>query len=385
MKRRRTLSKRWMPWFFMFVILIFIYKALDNSAQIVSAVNRFLSITSPFLIGVLICYILYKPCIIAEKLLSRIKIKVISKNARLLSVLSVYVVVLLMVAMFFVFIIPILVNNLIDLATNIPSYYNNALIIIHNLQEDLEFIDLDINAGLTDFAANTLKQFFDPTMIEQLARGILGLANGVFRVLISLFVSLYALIDRERIIAFVIKASDSILGDKKKSQFKKYVRQINQVIFTFIASKSLDSLINLIAITAILSILRVEYAVLLGLMAAIANFIPYLGSLVSVIVICLMTLLTGGTELAIPTAILLIVFQQMDGNYIEPRIMGNSLKISPILVIFSVIVGGAYFGVIGMFLAVPFATIVKEILVEYLDSKKARETPEDKLTSLPPD
>ena len=369
----------------MFVILIFIYKALDNSAQIVSAVNRFLSITSPFLIGVLICYILYKPCIIAEKLLSRIKIKVISKNARLLSVLSVYVVVLLMVAMFFVFIIPILVNNLIDLATNIPSYYNNALIIIHNLQEDLEFIDLDINAGLTDFAANTLKQFFDPTMIEQLARGILGLANGVFRVLISLFVSLYALIDRERIIAFVIKASDSILGDKKKSQFKKYVRQINQVIFTFIASKSLDSLINLIAITAILSILRVEYAVLLGLMAAIANFIPYLGSLVSVIVICLMTLLTGGTELAIPTAILLIVFQQMDGNYIEPRIMGNSLKISPILVIFSVIVGGAYFGVIGMFLAVPFATIVKEILVEYLDSKKARETPEDKLTSLPPD
>ena len=142
---------------------------------------------------------------------------------------------------------------------------------------------------------------------------------------------------------------------------------INKVLFTFISGKGLDSLINFTAVTAILLILGVPYALLLGLIAGLANFIPYLGSLFAVLFIALITLITGGPTQAFWTLIFLLMFQQTDANFIEPKIMSHHLKISPALVVFSIIVGGAYFGLIGMFLAVPIATILKQILMEYIE------------------
>jgi predicted PurR-regulated permease PerM len=138
------------------------------------------------------------------------------------------------------------------------------------------------------------------------------------------------------------------------------------VLFTFIASKGLDSIINLVIISSILFIFNVKYAFLLGLIAGLFNFIPYLGSLIVIILISAITLITGGLSQAIKVLIPLLVFQQIDGNFIEPRIMKSSLKISPILVILAVVVGGAYFGIIGMFLAVPLAAIIKQVLIEYV-------------------
>jgi predicted PurR-regulated permease PerM len=268
-----------------------------------------------------------------------------------------------------VLIVPILIASLIDLASNIPVYYNHILNYINKLPSS-ETVDLNLKSHLNDFAINTLSQLFDPAKVEQLARSIFGLANGILKALISLIVSLYIMLDRKNIFAFFNNLSTALFKNKTMVQIKKYLGQANNVLFIFIASKGLDSIINWIAVTAILLIFNVKYAVLLGIIAGFANFIPYLGSLVAVIFISFLTLLTGGVDVTIKTLILLIIFQQLDANFIEPKIMGKTLKISPILVIFSVIFGGAYFGVVGMFLAVPVAAILKQLLIEYIDSKK---------------
>ena len=81
------------------------------------------------------------------------------------------------------------------------------------------------------------------------------------------------------------------------------------------------------------------------------------------------TALTGGISKAIWMAIVVIVLQQIDANIINPRIIGSSLNISPILIIFSVTVAGAYFGIIGMFLAVPVVTVIKLLLEDYIELK----------------
>jgi predicted PurR-regulated permease PerM len=135
----------------------------------------------------------------------------------------------------------------------------------------------------------------------------------------------------------------------------------------------------MIAVTSLLLLFKVPYAFLLGFFAGILNFIPYLGSLIAVLMIFILTILTGGFGKAIQVLIPLFVFQQLDANFIEPRIMGFNLKINPLLVIFSVVVGGAYFGVVGMFLAVPIATIIKQLLTQYFDySEKKREKEREK-------
>ena len=114
-------------------------------------------------------------------------------------------------------------------------------------------------------------------------------------------------------------------------------------------------------------ILGVKYAVLLGVLIGISNLIPYLGAIVGVTITVIITIFTGGIGQAIWLAIVVIILQQIDANIINPKILGDTLEISPILVIFSVTFAGAYFGILGMFLAVPIATIIKLGIEDYLE------------------
>ena len=120
-----------------------------------------------------------------------------------------------------------------------------------------------------------------------------------------------------------------------------------------------------------MSIIGVKYAVLLGFMIGLFNLIPYFGAIIAVAVAILITIFTGGIGQAIIMAIVVIVLQQIDANIINPKILGNSLSISPLLVIFAVTIGGAYFGVLGMFLAVPVATVIKLLIEEYINYKNS--------------
>lgn len=103
--------------------------------------------------------------------------------------------------------------------------------------------------------------------------------------------------------------------------------------------------------------------------------IPYFGAIIAVAISIFITLLTGGLTQAIEMAAVVIILQQVDANIINPKIVGDSVKISPLLVIFAVTVGGAYFGVMGMFIAVPVAAIIKLLindLIEYNYAKKLK-------------
>lgn len=368
MKNDKTVM-RWFPIFIIGVLLIIVYKTIDNIDQVVSIIGQFLKVVSPFLFGILICYFLYRPCKRLEEAYAGVKVKFIAKRARVLSVLSVYLIVLLLIILFVMFIVPILVTSLLDLASNIPLYYQYVLDFINNLPATT---GLDISATLADFTNNTLSQLFNPALVEQLTKSVIGFANGIINILMSLIVSLYILVDRDNIANFFKKLTNTFFNEKSHKQMNKYLKQINEVLFTFIASKGLDALINWIMTTTILLVFNAKYAFLLGILAGLASFIPYLGSLIGVIFISLLTLLTSGLGTTIKVAISLIIFQQIDGNVIEPKIMGSTLKISPILVILSVILGGAYFGVMGMFLAVPITTILKQLLLEYMDSKRTQ-------------
>ena len=118
-----------------------------------------------------------------------------------------------------------------------------------------------------------------------------------------------------------------------------------------------------------MSIMNVKYAVLLGTLIGVFNIIPYFGAIFGILFAIVITIFTGGFKSAAILAIVIVVLQQIDANIINPRIIGNNLHISPILVIFSVTVGGAYFGPLGMFLGVPILAIIKEIVLDFINYK----------------
>ena len=121
-----------------------------------------------------------------------------------------------------------------------------------------------------------------------------------------------------------------------------------------------------------LSIMNVRYALLLGFLIGLFNLIPYFGAIIAVIVACLITIFTGGITQAIWVAVVLIVLQQIDANIVNPKILKDALEISKILIIFSITVGGAYFGVLGMFLGVPVIAVIKMMLDDYIERNEKK-------------
>ena len=115
----------------------------------------------------------------------------------------------------------------------------------------------------------------------------------------------------------------------------------------------------------------------LGFMIGLFNLIPYFGAIIAVVIAALITFLTGGLTQAILMVVVVTILQQLDANIINPKIIGNSLEISPLLVIFAVTVGGAYMGVWGMFLAVPIIAVIKLFITDYIEYKnKIKQTQE---------
>jgi len=361
--------KKWIPAFVFALLLIVAYKTLDNIGQIGSFITGFLRVISPFFFGILIVYFLYIPAKKLEDLYSKSKIEFVQAKKRGLSLISVYLVLVFVIGLVITFIIPIIIQSVLDLAENVPIFVTNILAVLENVPENSMF---NVRESLINFSTSHINELFNPTRVDQFVRTLISFATSIFHIIISIIVSLYILLDRENIMKFFDNLSKSLFKDRTQTRVKQYLSQVNQVIFSFIAGKGLDSLINGVVVTSVLLIFNVKYAILLGIIAALANFIPYLGTLMAMIFIGLITLLTGGVSQAVIVTIILLIFQQLDGNFIEPKIMKTKLKISPLLVIFSVFVGGAYFGIIGMFLAVPVATILKQILLQYIEYRKAK-------------
>jgi len=351
-----------------------IYNAIDNIAGITSEISRFLWVISPLFYGVLFSYFLFTPHQLAERLLKKAKVQFFAKRARLFSTLITFLLLVLVIVFIINIILPILYTSIVDLINNIPGYLEFIMDFIDDIPEDSIWATLNIVENVTESAGNVVMQIFNAALIEQMAAGAIAFASEIFSVVLGMVISLYMLLERDRIIEFFKRLSGAVFRNEKvRVRVHQYMQQINKVLFTFIASKGLDSIINFVVVTTILLIFDVPFALLLGILAGVFNFIPYLGSLIAVIVICLITLITGGFTKAIQVFIPLFIFQQVDANFIEPRIMKTSLKISPILVIIAVVIGGAYFGIVGMFLAVPIAVIIKQILLEYISHSKEQD------------
>ena len=367
MKRPEIEWRRWIPISIIVVILMLIYKTIDNIGQITSALGNFLFVIAPLLYGVLFTYFLLIPHRALERLLKKAKLKFISNHARGVSTIFIFVLLLVIIILVLSFVVPIVIDNIVSLANSIPGYLSTVIDYLTNLPADSILANFDIASIIKNSSGDIINTLMNADGIGQVAQGVMGFVGGIFSLIMGLVISLYMLLDRDKILDFFKRLNGTIFrsGDRAH-RIEKYMIQINKVLLTFIASKGLDSLINFVAATTILYLWGVPYALLLGLIAGVFNFIPFIGSIISAFIISAITLITCGVSTALYVLLCLLLFHQLDGNFIEPRIMKSSLKINPILVIIAVVIGGAYLGIVGMFLAVPIAVMIKQILVEYM-------------------
>ena len=370
MKKEKVLgTKRWFYWVSIGVVLIIIYKLLDNFSGIGNWFSNLLSVLAPFLEGILIAYILYIPCKKIEKMLSKTKIKFFVKHARGASITLTYIFLIALIALFMNVIIPILAASISDLISNVQTYYNSVI----SDSPDLTitpFIQENILKPVVDWIQNIdFESLFTFDMIKEYLSSAMGFIRGVINLFIAIICSVYILAQRTRIINFLNRFARAVLTERGYQRFNKYFTSGNRIFFRYLSSQMLDGIIIAILTSIAMSIMGVKYAVLLGTLIGISNLIPYFGAIFGVGIAIIITLLTGGWQQALIMAIVVIILQQIDANLINPRITSSSLKVSPLLIMFAVTVGGAYGGVLGMFLAAPLFTLLKVIVDDFVDSR----------------
>ena len=371
--RNEKKSENWKNWIAIFTVgllLILVYKLLDNFTQIGEWIGTLFSVLAPFLVGLLIAYLLYMPCRGLENLYKKTKKKnFINKHARTLSVATVYIIAILIIVIVLIFVIPAIIDSAIEFVSNIQNYYNEALQAIDQLPAESFLKSEIVTNAIAKIQNIDLERFTNLESIINYLKGAFNIVNGIFSAFVAFVVSIYILAERNEILSFFKKLTKSMFKEKTVNKIERYFYRANGVFFKFISSQFIDALIVGILATIVMKILNIKYATLLGFAIGLFNMIPYFGAIIAISISAIITLITGGLSKAAIMLVSIIILQQIDANIINPKIIGDSLEISPILVILSVTIGGGYFGVIGMFLGVPVAAILKILVNDYIDNK----------------
>ena len=373
--------KKRISWLLIAITVVIVYKMLDNFSNVQQWFGTFFRILKPFLAGLLISYILFMPCKKIESAISKSKLKFMKNRARGLSVIATYIIFVLIIIIIINCIFPVLKESVVELVGNIPGYYETLVNKYKELPEDSIFKSDVIKDKMTELSNIDMRQFLsiNNEKIIEYVKNIINIFSGIFDVFVSIIVSVYILLQRTTIMRFLRRFARALFKKNTYETVNKYFTKANEVFFTFISSQLLDAIIVGILTTVAMLIIKVKYAPLIGFTLGLCNMIPYLGAIVAVGIGILITFITGGLGKAIAMAIVVIILQQIDANIINPKIIGVSLEVSPLLVIFAVTVGGAYFGIMGMFLGVPIEVVIKTVLNDWIDNKNKFRDEQEKL------
>lgn len=370
MKGKKVWTK-WFYWFTFAVSIILIYKILDNFNELGNWFERFLHIVMPFIIGIILAYVLYIPSRNIEKLLRKArKVKFIHDKARTISVIIVYMIALLILIVIINYLIPIVSASVLDFINHFQDYYKIITTEINNLPDDSILKSEAVTDAVTQMGTVDLSKYINAQKLTEYAQGALSIATGIFNFFVSVIVSAYLLLERGEILKFFRRITNAIFEENVCKSISKYFHNTNEIFLKFLSSQLLDAIVVGILTSIAMKILGVKYAVLLGILIGVFNMIPYFGAIVAVIIATLITFITGGLTQAVWMIVIVTILQQIDANIINPKIVGDSLKISPLLVIFAVTIGGAYFGVLGMFLAVPVVAVMKVLIEDFAEFKE---------------
>ena len=372
MSGEKKSGKKWLYWFSLVSSLIIIYKILDSFSSIENWLSNLFSVLMPFIVGIIIAYILYVPSRKIEKLLS--KAKILNKRARGLSVFITYLIFFAVIVIAIRFLIPPLVESFQDLVNNFQAYYIGIRDKIMELPEDSILKSEFVTNTLNNFTNFKIEDYINLEKMTQYAQGVISFASGIFDIFVAVVVSIYLLLERGHIVGFFRRFVEAISTNDIYKNVGMYFRKSNEIFCNFLMGQLSDAIVVGVLASIAMSIMRVKYAIMLGIFIGIFNMIPYFGAIIAVVISIFITILTGGVPQAVQMGVVIIILQQIDSNIINPKIIGDSVKIRPLLVIFSVTVGGAYFGVLGMFLAVPVAAIIKILMDDFIELKTKKKT-----------
>lgn len=350
---------------------ILLYLGIARFTEIKIGINDFIGTLQPFIIGTALAYLLnfilkfYEKNILSYKWFNNL-----NKTAkRAVGIVFTYITAILITYLFIQFVLPQLIDSVVGLVNNIPQYvndvskYTNELIGNVNLQP--EYITL-INEKLGE-AINYIITTIS-NLLPVIANFVISTTSSVLNIIIGIIVSIYILIDKEKFIALSKKVTYALCSKERAKFVLNLANKSNMTFSKFIGGKILDSAIIGILTFIILTIFKMPYVLLISVIIGVTNIIPFFGPFIGGIPSAIIILFASPIQ-ALWFIIIIIVIQQIDGNIIGPKILGDSIGISAFWILFSLLVAAKFMGVVGMIIGVPLFAIIYSIIKEVVEDK----------------
>ena len=390
MRRRFNWDKRYLYWgvtaFCVIAAALLFYFAVGNITVFGNTISRLVSILAPFIWGLVICYLL-SPLMrsVENRLFLPLARKLYRKNkkndghrfARVLTVIFCEIVLILVLVALVYLIIPQMLSSVQTLISNSGAYIDNLSQWADGLFENYPVLDDYLGGFLDNFNTN-LGNWLETTLLPRVGSvvtsvtsGVYGVAKSIYNLIIGIIVSIYLLSDKEGFVAAVKRMMYSIFSVETADRLRSGLNFVDRTFMSFLNGKLLDSLIIGIICYIVCSILQMPYTLLVSVIVGVTNIIPFFGPLIGAVPSALIILMVNPTKCLI-FVIFVIILQQIDGNIIGPRILGNSTGITGFWVMFSIILGGGLFGFWGLLLGVPVFVVIYSLVTNLIVKKLKR-------------
>ena len=312
--------------------------------------SELISLSMPFVYGIIIAYILNPVVKIFEK-----KFKI---NAGI-SITLTYTIFLGIIFILAIYGIPSLIDSVKDIASNADVYVNSIESLISKLTNNPMLQEFANATGVVDNIETYINKFgtIAINVLEGFLGSIFNVSSQIFKIILGFIVSIYVLIDKKRLLKGSRKFLEIIIKKDRTDKFVEFIGIYNEMIGAYIGIKALDSLIIGILAFILLSIVKSEYALLLSIIVGCTNMIPYFGPFIGELLGFLINLFVSPVK-AIMVFLVLFSLQMFDGWYLDPKLVGNKVGVRPFWIIYAVVIGGGFFGVLGMLLGSPTAAVI---------------------------
>lgn len=349
-----VLNKRWFQILIAAILIFALILLISVTNFIFDPLFKYIGAVAIPFVGAGILYYLTKPIV---TLLQKIKIN------KVIAILVVFLILIFIGFLFVTYIFPIAQTQYENLVSSIPKMVKEADQFIALLQTNQIVIPDQINDTITNFMGNL--QMYVENIMSYLFGFIGGLISFIASLALIPFFLFFMLKDDHKLVPFITQ----IFSKEKAANLKDLLGKINATLTGFIQGQLIVSFVLGVLLLIGYYLIGLNYALTLALFALIMNVIPFLGPFIAVTPALIVAIFQGAaTEeplLIVWVAIITLIAQQLESNFISPNVMGRVLSMHPLTVITVILAAGSIAGFLGILFAVPFYAVVKTIYVHF--------------------
>lgn len=354
---------------------ILFFFLVQNFFNILGGISSIISFFKPFIIGFVIAFLLKKPFNFIEEKLKKYLFKS-GKHPKILRgiafLLTIFITITIIVG-FISFLVPQITSSIPQLQAQIPAFTTAAISFINEMAVELG-INAELFTNLTISWEEILDQFLTilSASFSNIVNVTITATTEIIAVFFGIVVSIYMLLSKERFAAQGKKLATAILPIKVKDALLNLLTLIHDIFNRYIIGQITDAAALGVVCFILMSIIGFPYAALISIIIAITNIIPYIGPFIGAIPSVFLILMSNGITSAFWFIVFIIVLQQIDGNILNPRIIGQSTGLTDFWVVFAIFVGGGIGGLIGVIIAVPCMAIVYTLAKSATEKRLAK-------------